>query len=166
MHPFRILPPIGAALIALSLFATSLCAQVPQILNYQGRVAVGAVNFDGAGAFKFALVDDTGATTFWSNDGTSAAGSEPTAAVSLAVGKGLYSVLLGDLALINMTAIPASVFTHPDVRLRVWFNDGASSCEPFTPSSNHTRSRTSGFVKTLAGIAVMLMSARSPSSTE
>ena len=119
------------ALVAL--LACTLHAQVPQILNYQGRVAVGAVNFDGAGQFRFALVDDTGATTFWSNDGTSAAGSQPTAAVSLAVSKGLYSVLLGDLALINMTAIPASVFTNPDVRLRVWFDDGVNGSQLLAP---------------------------------
>ena len=38
----------------------------------QGRVAVGAppVNFEGAGQFKFALVDGAGTTTFWSNDFT------------------------------------------------------------------------------------------------
>ena len=62
--------------------------------------------------------------TYWSNDGTSAAGSEPTNAVPLTVSKGLYSVLLGDTALANMTAIPNSVFNNADVRLRVWFNDG------------------------------------------
>ena len=28
-----------------------------QIINYQGRVAVGGVNFDGTGQFKFALVN-------------------------------------------------------------------------------------------------------------
>src|SRR6187455_647872 len=30
---------------------------VPQLLNYQGRVTVAGKNFDGAGQFKFALVD-------------------------------------------------------------------------------------------------------------
>ena len=115
------------------LAATALHAQVPALLNYQGRVAVDAVNFEGAGLFRFALVDDTGATTFWSNDGTSVAGSEPTDAVSLTVAKGLYSVLLGDLSLINMMAIPPSVFTNPDVRLRVWFNDGVNGSQLLTP---------------------------------
>ncbi len=120
-------------LLLLLLAATALHAQVPTLLNYQGRVAVDAVNFEGAGLFRFALVDDTGATTFWSNDGTSIAGSEPAAAVSLTVAKGLYSVLLGDVALVNMTAIPASVFTNPDVRLRVWFNDGVNGSQLLTP---------------------------------
>ena len=35
----------------------TLHAQVPQLINYQGRVAVGTVNFDGSGQFKFALVN-------------------------------------------------------------------------------------------------------------
>ena len=38
---------------------TLASAQVPQMINYQGRVAVGdpQVNFDGTGQFKFALVN-------------------------------------------------------------------------------------------------------------
>lgn len=111
----------------------SLHAQVPSLINYQGRVAVGALNFDGSGQFKFALVDVTGGTTYWSNNGTSVLGGEPTAAVSLAVSKGLYSVMLGDTALANMTVITPSVFSNPDVRLRVWFNDGVNGSQLLTP---------------------------------
>src|SRR3954453_14759376 len=103
--------------------AASLCivgmlqAQVPQIINYQGRVLSGASNFNGTGQFKFALVDPGGSTTFWSNDGTSVDGSEPSGAVSLTVTNGLYSVLLGDTSISNMTvAIPFSAFTNSDVR--------------------------------------------------
>ena len=194
---------------------TLASAQVPQMINYQGRVAVGdpAVNFDGTGEFRFALVNGginssqqatgtaarfldfifsvsvtnggsgyasaptvsisggggagaeaiaiisgdavtsiavinsgsgyTSAPTvtitsppetvtfasYWSNDGTSADGSEPTTAVSLTVTKGLYSVLLGA----NMTPIPPSVFTNADVRLRVWFDDGSNGSQLLTP---------------------------------
>ena len=136
IHHFTMHTPLLRKLrivFLLLLATTALHAQVPTLLNYQGRVAVGAVNFEGAGLFRFALVDDTGATTFWSNDGTSVAGSEPTDAVSLTVAKGLYSVLLGDLALVNMTAIPAGVFANPDVRLRVWFNDGVNGSQLLTP---------------------------------
>ena len=111
----------------------ALHAQVPQLLNYQGRVAVGTVNFNGSGAFKFALVNAAGTTTYWSNDGTSTAGSQPTGAVTLTVTKGLYSVLLGDISLANMTAIPNSVFANADVRLRVWFNDGTNGFQLLTP---------------------------------
>ena len=202
-------------------------AQVPGQTNYQGRVAVSGVNFNGTGQFKFALVDGgvnlnvtaqanvmtaagavtsiflstngsgytappavtitgngTGATaaavlglgmgtgtgptdsvsriditnpgsgysvgmvtvtiappppnvlvnTFWSNDGTSVNGSAPTNAVPLAVTNGLYAVALGDTALTNMTAaLPASVFDNPDVRLRVWFNDGTHGSQLLSP---------------------------------
>src|SRR6266850_1000440 len=44
-------------------------------------------------------------TTYWSNDGTSVAGSEPSAVVSLSVANGLFMVVLGDTTLGNMTAI-------------------------------------------------------------
>ena len=106
----------------------TLRAQVPQIINYQGRVVVGTTNFNGTGSFKFALVNSNGSITYWSNDGTSTAGSQPTNAVSLIVANGLYSVVLGDIGYSNMTvAIPASVFfNNSDVRLRVWFNDGTT----------------------------------------
>ena len=121
----------SAALIVASM----LSAQVPQILNYQGRVAVGdpAVDFDGSGSFKFALVDGAGTTSYWSNDDTSTTGNAPTAAVPLTVTKGLYSVLLGDSTLTNMTAIPHSVFVNSDVRLRVWFDDGSNDSQLLTP---------------------------------
>ncbi len=116
------------------LLTSSALAQVPQILNYQGRVVVGTTNFDGTGQFKFALVNSNGIVSFWSNDGTSAAGSQPTASISLAVARGLYSVLLGDTAITGMpTALPTTVFTNFDVRLRVWFNDGVTGFQQFTP---------------------------------
>ena len=122
------------ALLILATFTSkALRAQVPSLINYQGRVSVGTVNFDGPGSFKFALVNTDGTMTYWSNDGTSVAGSQPTAAVSLTVSKGLYSVLLGDTTLPNMTIVPASVFTNPDVRLRLWFNDGTNGFQLMTP---------------------------------
>ncbi|HZJ14595.1 MAG TPA: SGNH/GDSL hydrolase family protein [Chthoniobacteraceae bacterium] len=120
------------ALAALAAAAT-VRAQVPQLINYQGRVVVDGVNFDGAGHLKFALVDAAGTTTYWSNDGTSVGGTEPVASVSLTVSKGLYSVLLGDTSLPNMAAVPASVFANSDVRLRMWFNDGAHGSQLLAP---------------------------------
>ncbi len=107
---------VSLVFVSLGLLINPLHAQVPNILNYQSRVAVGTVNFDGSGQFKFALVNGTGSSTYWSNDGSSTAGSQPTAAVALAVTKGLYSVQLGDTALTNMCAIPASVFTNAQRR--------------------------------------------------
>ena len=123
----------GLIMAALFIVASTLRAQVPQIINYQGRVLVGPTNFNGAGQFKFALVNSTGTTTYWSNDGSSANGSEPTNAVSLTVSNGLYSVLLGDTAITNMTPIPTTVFNNSEVRLRVWFNNGTIGSQLLSP---------------------------------
>src|SRR4051812_23607798 len=98
-------------------FSTHVSAQVPNVLNHQGRVVINSVNFNGSGLFKFGLVNSNGSSSYWSNDGTSVAGSQPAAAVTLTVSKGLYSVLLGDTSLGNMTAIAPYIFTNSDVRL-------------------------------------------------
>ncbi|MEI6605471.1 MAG: tail fiber domain-containing protein [Verrucomicrobiota bacterium] len=118
------------ACLTLCLSAT---ADVPQLLNHQGRIAVNAVSFEGDGQFKFALVNIDGTQSYWSNDATSDAGSEPTDAVTLAVSKGLYAVLLGDTTLPNMVALTANVFDNADVRLRVWFNDGTNGFQLMIP---------------------------------
>ena len=108
-------------------------AQVPQLISYQGRIVTGEVNFDGTGQFKFALVNGDGSVSYWSNDGTSVAGSEPSDAIPLAVSKGLYSVLLGDASLTNMSVIPSTVFANSEVFLRVWFDDGTNGSQLLTP---------------------------------
>lgn len=69
----------------------------------------GVVYAGPTGYFKFAVVDAVGTTTYWSSNGSFVNSSEPTAAVSLAVGNGLFNVLLGDPLL--MDALPAAVFS-------------------------------------------------------
>jgi hypothetical protein len=101
---------LAAVVLSSFLLLPSAFPQVPQMINYQGRVTVGGTNFNGTGQFKFALVNNGASQTYWSNG---------VNAVSLPVTKGLYSVLLGDT---GMNAIPSAVFTNSDVRLRVWFN--------------------------------------------
>lgn len=112
-----------------------LQAQVPHVLNYQGRITAGGVNFEGNGKFRFAFVGSGSAAsqTFWSQDGTSVGGGAPTGFVTLPVSKGLYSVLLGDTSLTGMAAIPASVFSRSDLHLRVWFDDGVNGNQRLTP---------------------------------
>ncbi|WP_052573148.1 hypothetical protein [Haloferula sp. BvORR071] len=108
-------------------------AEVPRLLHHQGRMAVEGLPFDGTGQFKFALVDGGSGISYWSNDGSSSAGSQPAGIISLPVTRGLYSVQLGDASVAGMTALPADVFTHSDVRLRVWFNDGSRGFQMITP---------------------------------
>jgi Chaperone of endosialidase len=73
--------------------------------------------------------------TYWSNDGTSTNGMEPGNAVSIGVSNGLYSVLLGDTSLPNMTAVPNTIvdYSDADMRLRVWFNDGTHGFQLLSP---------------------------------
>ncbi len=121
-----------ASVLAGLALALAARGQTAHVLNYQGRVSVSGVNFEGTGQFKFALVNSNGTVAFWSNDGSSG-GGQPPVSVALPVVKGLYSVLLGDSALAGMTAIPPALFTNADVRLRVWFDDGANGFQQLSP---------------------------------
>ena len=121
-----------------AVFSGSVVGQVPQIINYQGRISVAGNAFTGTGQFRFALVNGNGTTSYWSNDGTSNAGSEPTASVALPVVSGLYVVPLGDTSIANMATISPSVFNNPDVRVRVWFNDGLHGSQLLAPDQRIT----------------------------
>lgn len=140
-------------LLLLCMAAPNLLAQAPGILTYQGRVTVNGTGFNGTGQFKFALVSTTGTTTYRSNDGTSSAGSQPTAAVALTVSNGVYSVLLGDTALTNMTTVPDSVFTNADVRLR-FFSRQHWNISPVSSKTGHWPSLALGFERGNAYMSV------------
>ncbi len=77
-------------------------------------------------------------TTYWSNDGTSSDGSEPSAAVSVPVTNGLFTILLGNTSIANMAPISASLFTQPNLQLRIWFNDGANGWSALGPVQDLT----------------------------
>ena len=126
-------------------------AQVPAILQFQGRMLVGSSPFDGAGVFKFALVDGLDSSVLWLSSVDGNHDGQPDAVVSVAVTKGLYSILLGDVSLPNMAAVPLAVFTHPDVRLRVWFNDGANGFSLLSPDQ---RLAASGYALMAATVPV------------
>jgi hypothetical protein len=76
--------------------------------------------------------------TYWSNDGTSTAGSEPSAAVSVNVATGLFTVVLGDTNQAGMLSMDAGVFSQPGLQLRIWFNDGVSGSTVLSPVQNLT----------------------------
>jgi len=114
-------------------------AQVPGIIQYQGRVTSHGTNFTGKGGFKFAILE-TGITgdSLWSNDESSVDGSEPAQQVQLQVQDGLFIVGLGDTALPNMKPIPASIFAYSQLQLRIWFNDGSSGYAMLSPDQKIT----------------------------
>ncbi len=77
--------------------------------------------------------------TYWSNDGTSTGGNEPSQAIPLLVNQGLFAANLGDTGISNMTdVVPPSIFTNSDVRLRIWFSDGVSGFQQFYPDQRLT----------------------------
>jgi hypothetical protein len=107
--------------------ATVLPAQVPTMINYQGRVAVSGTSFSGVGQFNFSFINGDGSQTYWQSNG-----------VAINVVEGLFTVRLGDISLPNMAAVPADVFTdptHTDVRLRVAFNDGTRGFQTVAPDT-------------------------------
>lgn len=138
-------------LVLLVSLSTDAVSQVPGILNHQGQISTGATPFTGAGQFKFALVNGGGAVTYWSHDGSSSAGSEPSTSLPLQVSAGRYAVRLGDTAVSGMTsAIPATAFATGDVWLRVWFNDGTNGSQLLAPDK---RVEFAGYAMRAAGLS-------------
>ena len=141
----------------------SVFGGVPALLNFQGRIVIGGVSYNGTGQFQFALVDSAGTNTFWSNDGTGTSGGEPSAAVSLALTNGLYSVLLGDTNVSGMSQpINPDAFTNGDVRLRVWFNDGTHGFEQLSPDQRIVSSGYSLVAQTASSLSGVISSAQLP----
>jgi hypothetical protein len=113
------------------------------MLPYTGTIAVkDTPAFNGNGQFKFAIVNGnadcqatppTACASFWSNNDSSANGSEPTEAVTIPVTNGVFAVKLGDTSLTNMSAIPPAVFDNATTFLRVWFSDNGTTFEQLSP---------------------------------
>jgi hypothetical protein len=59
-------------IVGLCALTLTTRAQVPGIINYQGRIVDNGTNFNGTGLFEFALVNPGATTNYWSNDGTTA----------------------------------------------------------------------------------------------
>ena len=147
---------LPAALLALLLLPPAALAQVPQLLNYQGRIAVNGTNFTGTGQFKFALVDGglnaahtaAGAATISGGfltivtvtDGGAGYASAP--GVSATGGGGFGAVLTAQISggivtnvIVNSpgsgyTSQPGIVFAAPgsNVVIRtLWSNNGTST---------------------------------------
>jgi hypothetical protein len=99
-------------------------------------------------------------TTYWSNDGTSSAGSEPTAAVSVVVMNGLFTIALGNTAIANMTSINTSLFTQPNLQLRIWFNDGVNGWAALSPVQNLTPAPYAFFAQSASSLTGTLTAAQ------
>lgn len=116
---------------------------VPSTMSYQGRIDVSGNSFNGVGQFKFAIINASGTTAYWTNDGTGldTAPFTPTAFITLTVNDGLFSVYLGDTAIPGMVAITRNVFTPTyNSVLRVWFNDGTHDWQMLAPDTKFSSS--------------------------
>ncbi len=118
---------IFISVVLITIFLGATAGAVPLMINYQGKINVGGTPFDGTGHFNFAIMDETGSTQYWSNDGN----DPPTTDVSVGVNNGLYHVVLGYTD--GMNEIPASVFENEILYLRIWFDDGTSGSELLAP---------------------------------
>lgn len=111
-------------------------AEIPRVLNYQGYVeSAGGVPIDGPGYFKFAIVNQAGDTSFWSNDGTSTTGNEPSYYVVATVSGGFFSLKLGDTDIANMVALDDFPFENQHIFVRVWFSASGSSFQQLAPDT-------------------------------
>ncbi len=136
MHTKNVKKILRVVLLCLAGAVLLVCpaaGQVPGLISYQGRLAVGGTNFTGTGQFKFALVSGNGATVYWFSSPDANADNQPDSSVSLAVNAGLFSVYLGDTNLPGMALLPAWVFTNPAVCLRIWANDGVHGGQRLAP---------------------------------
>lgn len=112
-------------------------ADIPQTINHQGVVKVGTTPFTGTGQFRFAIIENGGGLTVWSNDGSQLGAEQmPTNPVWLTVTNGIYNVRLGDtINYGNMTALTPEAFTDDSdgFSLRIWFSDGVHGVQELTP---------------------------------
>jgi hypothetical protein len=125
----------AAVLLALILLVaprpSARGADVPGLITYQGRITSHGTNFSGLGKFKFSLVTPGFlAATVWSHDGQ----TPPKSALSIPVTDGLFTVALGDTSIPGMTqALAPDLFDQANLRLRIWFDDGASGQTQLSP---------------------------------
>lgn len=165
---FRRWLPVGAVLVIGLLFlsvtltlartgsaSTGVPPNSPTAISFQGTVLSDGQPFSGTGQFQFAIVSADGAIAQWTNDGTGLAVApfKPNSAVVLTVTDGLFNVLLGDTTQPGMSQpLSAGLFTTPNRRLRVWFNDGVNGFQQLAPDAPLTSVPFAFNAQTLNGL--------------
>jgi hypothetical protein len=136
----------------LLMVSGAMSADIPMMMNYQGYVeTAGGAPLNGACYFKFAIIDSPSSPTisYWSNDDTSTAGSQPNASVEIPVSNGIFTVKLGKTP--EMEALPATAFEQQNVYVRVWFSNDDSTFEQL---SEDTQVLSAGFAYKAQTLAV------------
>jgi hypothetical protein len=166
------------ALVLLS-GAVATMAQVPQLLNYQGRIAVNGTNFTGTGQFKFALISaGTNASVqatasgivsygflvhITVNNGGSGYSTPPAVTVTDSTGTGATAnaqISGGVVTNVVMTSNGSGYSTLPTVTIAAppqqnvstsfWSNDGTSNAGG-QPATSVPLSVTKGLYSVLLG---------------
>lgn len=125
--------------VCVVLLAPAAHAAAPNVIQYQGRVRVDGVDFNGSGSLKFVIHRD--GNVWWRSSADGNGDGEPDTAIVQSVTNGLFTVGLGDTAIPNMAALTfvdptdpqnAGSSTAPPL-LRIWFNDGVSGFSQLSP---------------------------------
>lgn len=167
MRKMSIAAAIAAALLVCAQAAQTRAA-VPHLVSYQGQLEVSGQPFTGSANFKFAIISDTlaGTITHWSNDNSSATGSQPTGSLTLPVQNGVFSVMLGDVDLGMVELMPHSfgATQNFDYRLRVWVDTGSGfeqlsdqilASSPFAMVADEARWSAQGFFTLQSDISAL-----------
>jgi protein-disulfide isomerase len=118
---------IGHYFCVAAFLVSSLQAQTPSVLNYQGRLRVDGKPFDGQGYFTFAILDGA-RKVLWASSMQSGQSTNklPAEVVAVHVTNGLYSARLGDPAL-GLRPLDLDLLRRAsDPKLLVRFNDGTN----------------------------------------
>ena len=88
---------------------------------------------EGTGLFRFALVDQYGASV-WNHEGGV---GDPQNSLSIPVEKGFYQCRLGDTSIAGMAPLPDTIFTPENpLKLRIWFDDGTNGLQRLGQDQN------------------------------
>ena len=108
-----------------------LCNAVPMLISFQGHVLDDGRPFEGTGQFKFAIVNQGGAT-LWGNDELTTNG-EPTKSLGIQVVRGVFATTLGDDSITNMAVLSPGLFDHDFISIRIWFDAGDGVFDLLSP---------------------------------
>jgi parallel beta helix pectate lyase-like protein len=124
---------IPGVIVILLLLAINVYAADYVMFNYNGQIKVQGSGYTGSGLFKFAIINNSGSKTLWSNDMSSSAASEPSSYLSIGVDNGIFNVMIGDPDT-GMSPINRSVFNYDGkIKLRIWFSDGTHGFQRLNP---------------------------------
>jgi|GEM_PF-1540276 len=186
---------LGAIILSttiLFLASFTVIAQVPQLLNYQGRIAVNGTNFTGTGQFKFALISTstnasvqataTGTVSYGFlvfiavNNGGSGYTTPPAVIITDSTGTnasayaqisgGVVTNIVVNSAGSGYSASPVITITAPpqqNVSTTFWSNDGTSNAGG-QPATSVPLPVTKGLYSVLLGDTTLSNMASLPAS--